>query len=234
MRLSNIIQAGVVAGLLSAGSMTAFADAIGPLGCVGGFCGGTLDIFSNLPGTRLASATDSSWWANDDHGNPSYGGVLRSAVYRNAANTLDFYYQFSNSRASLASISRLTMTNFAGFTTNVGYRMDDWDNEGQFLAGQQAAISADRSLSGGTIGFSFAPFFFGSGGNIDPRETSATLVIRTNAYAFTKAGSLTAQDCADYTTAAFAPTTGSAVPEPGTYMMMGTGLIALFALRRRK
>ena len=230
MRLSNIIRAGVVAGLLSAGSMTAFADTIGPFECEGGICGGTLDVFSNLPGTRLASATDSSWNAIDAWGNTLYGGVLRSAVYQNASNTLDFYYQFTSSGASIFSVGRLAMTNFAGFTTNVGYRMDNWDNEGQFLTGQQAPISADRSASGGTVGFSF----YGLGGKLDPNETSATLVIRTNASAYNTAGSISTQNGALYTPSAFAPTTGSAVPEPGTYMMMGTGLIALFALRRRK
>jgi len=213
--------------------MPVFADMIGANGCVGGVCPGTLDVFSNLPGTLLASATDSRWNAYDAQGNALYGGVLRSAVYKNAGNTLDFYYQFASSGNSIDSVGRMTMTNFAGFTTNVGYRMDNWDDttgfSGQFLAATQAPVSADRSSSGGTVGFSF----YGRGGAIDPSETSATLVIRTNAYDFT-AGSLTTQNGAVYTTNAFAPTTLSGVPEPGTYVLIGAGLIAIAGFRRRK
>lgn len=227
MRITNLLRAVTVAGFLSLGSMTAFADVIGANGCVGGYCAGTLDIFNNMPGTLLDS-TSVRFTASDAEDEALYSGVLRSAVYQNANNKLDFYYQFANSASSIDSVGRLTMTNFAGFTTNVGYRLDNFDGIGQFVAGTQAARSADRSASGGTVGFNFA----GLNGEIDPGEISATMVIRTNAYHYTT-GSVTTQNGAVYTTAAFAPA-GSQVPEPGTYALMGAGLIALAVIRRRK
>lgn len=226
MHVSTWIRAGVVAGLLSLGSMTAFADVIGLNGCVGGLCSGTLDIFNNAPGTLLNS-TSIRFDAADAQNVIRYSGVLRTAVYQNAGNTLDFYYQFSNSGGSADSVGRLTMTNFAGFTTDVGYRSDNWDGSGQFLAGTQDALSADRSADGGVIAFGFGP----GSAKVNPGDISATLVVRTNAYAYT-AGSVTTQNGAVFTTASFAPTTG--VPEPGTYVMIGAGLIALAALRRRQ
>ena len=226
MRFSNIVRAGVFAALLSAGSMNAFANIIGANECVGGLCPGTLDIFSNLPGTLLNS-TSVRFTALDAQNVARYSGVLRSAVYQNSSNFLDFYYQFSSSDASADSVGRLTMTNFGGFITNVGYRSDNWDGIGQFLAGTQDPLNADRSANGGTIGFGFGPL----AGKIDKGETSATLVIQTNATAYT-AGSVTTQNGAVYTTASFAPTV-AAVPEPGTYVMIGAGLIGLAAFRRR-
>ena len=227
MRVSKLFRAVTVAGLLSLGSMTAFADVIGANGCVGGFCAGTLDVFNNLPGSLLNS-TSVRFTAFDAQNVPLYGGGLRTAVYRNDGNTLDFYYQLWNRDTSVDSVGRLTMTNFVGFTTDVGYRMDNWDGAGQFLGGTQAALSADRSASGGTIGFGF-----GAGlSQINPGEVSATMVIRTNASAYT-AGSVTTQNGAVYTTASFAPVE-SGIPEPGTYALIGAGLIALAAMRRRK
>ena len=227
MRVSNLFRAVTAAGLLSLGSMTAFADVIGANGCVGGLCAGTLDVFNNLPGSLLNS-TSVRFTAFDAQNVPLYGGGLRTAVYRNDGNTLDFYHQLSNGGSSVNSVGRLTMTNFAGFTTDVGYRMDNWDGAGQFLGGTQAALSADRSASGGTIGFGF-----GAGlSQINPGEVSATMVIRTNASAYT-AGSVTTQNGAVYTTATFSPAE-SGVPEPGAYGLIGAGLIALAAMRRRK
>ncbi len=227
MRISNILRAVSLAGLLSLGSTAGFADVIGANGCVGGLCAGTLDVFSNLPGSLLDS-NSVTFTAYDAQNVAKYSGVIRTAVYRNAMNTLDFYYQFSNRSWSPDSVGRLTMTNFAGFTTDVGYRMDNFDGAGIFTSASQAALSADRSSTGGTVGFGFG---VGSG-QINPGETSGTLVIRTNAVNYTL-GSVTTQNGAVYTASAFAPT-GSNIPEPGTYLMMGFGLIGMAALRRRK
>ena len=223
MRIPKILRSVSFAALLVAGSVAAFGNVITANQCVGGVCPGTLDIFNNTPGTLLAS-TSSSFTALDNTGVAKYNGTVRAAVYRNLSNTLDFYYQFTNNSSSVDSVGRLTMTNFTGFTTDVGYRMGNWD--GNFLAANQAALSADRSSTGGTVGFGFGAL----SSQINPGETSASLVIRTNAINYTS-GSVTTQNGAVWTAAAYAPTTG--VPEPGTFVLLGAGLIGLAAFRRR-
>lgn len=228
MFFSRLVQLIPMAGLLALGSLTVSADMISAGQCVGGLCTGTLDIFSNTPGTLLDS-NSTSFTAYDNRGDALYSGTLRAAVYRNASNTLDFYFQFVNNWYSEDSVGRLTMTNFAGFTTDVGYRSDNWDGGGIFRAGTQGPVGADRSASGGTVGFTF-----GSGwGQINPGETSSTMVIRTNAVNYTL-GSVTTQNGAVYTASAFSPDGGAGVPEPSTYAMIGAGLAAVGMLRRRK
>lgn len=227
MRVCSMIRAASLLALLTVGSLTAVGNTITAGQCVGGLCFGSLSIFNNAPGTLLAS-TSTSFTAVDNLGVAKYSGTVRSAVYRNSTNTLDFYYQFTNNVASADSVGRLTTTNFAGFTTDVGNRLDNWDGAGIFLAGTQAATSADRSLSGGTIGFGFGAM----SSLINPGETTATLVVRTNAIYY-GLGSVTTQNGAVYTASAYAPAISDA-PEPGTYALLGAGLAAIAVLRRRK
>jgi hypothetical protein len=193
--------------------------------CVGGFCGGSLDLFNNAPGVLVASVSQ-QLTASDGTQTASGGGQLRSAVYRNAANLLDFYYQFSSSPWSSDSLGRLTITDFSGFMTDVGQRMDDIDGAGMFLRGTQAVVGADRDGTG-TIGFQFGA---GQGG-VGAGEHSATLVVRTNAVNYSL-GSLTAQNGAVFTMAAYAP--GAQIPEPPSAALLGLSLMALAVIGRRR
>jgi hypothetical protein len=192
---------------------------------VGGLCGGNLDLFNNAPGVLVVSKSE-QFTAYDGTQTARYSGVLRSAVYRNGSNFLDFYYQFTNSQSSADSVGRLTMTNFSGFTTDVGSRMDNFDGSGMFRAGTQAVLGADRNGTG-TVGFQF-----GTGqGAVGPGEHSATLVIRTNAVNYTL-GSVTTQNGAVYTMAAYAP--GAQIPEPPSPALLGVSLVVLAVIGRRK
>ena len=196
-------------------------------------CPAPLDIFDlTNPGQFVVGQTSGVTGLNAQ-GGILYTGWLRSAVYQNlSTGTLDFFYQYKNDSTSPDPISRLTMTNFVGFTTNIGYSNQNFDGTGNaqvnFRAGDQAPLYGERS-SASTVGFNF-----GTGSaKIEPGETSSILVIRTNATNYT-IGSTSVINGATTNIATYAPTNGSSVPEPGTYALFGAGLFALCMLRRRQ
>jgi hypothetical protein len=152
-------------------------------------------------------------------------GTLRSAVFMNPTGTLDFYYQVANDASSATEIARETNTNFAGWTTWTGYRVDGSTVGGGFVDGTVDPITADRNSPGSVIGFSFFP---PDSEKVNPGLASNVLVISTNATEYT-IGNASIIDGGTQTVQAFQP-----VPEPATLAMMGAGLIALAAFRRRR
>jgi len=151
-------------------------------------------------------------------------GSLTTAVYREPAGTLDFYYQIQNAAGSATAIDRETSVNFGSFGTSVGYRTDGSSLPGgEFVNGNSAApFSADRNVTGSVVGFTFSP---PETAKIQPGTTSVTLVISTDSTAFT-AGNATIIDGGAQTLAAFQP---AAVPEPASLGLLAAG--ALFLTR---
>jgi hypothetical protein len=156
-------------------------------------------------------------------------GVLTTAVYQESGGTLDFYYQVANDSSSIDSLARETDTNFKGFTTSTGFRVDGSTlSGGLFVNGTVAPVTADRNGVGDVVGFSFNP---PDSAKIPPGSTSNVFVISTDATHFAT-GRASLIDGGTITIDAFQP--AAAVPEPSQLIFVAGGLIALLGLRRKR
>ena len=145
--------------------------------------------FGDCTGTAVASTLLASHSAPFTSSTGSYSGTLISAVYRETASaTLDFYYQVVLNTTSTNcggvgqpvcnSIARETNINFKNTFSWTTWAATRGDAVGPFSAGTIFPITADRNAAGNIVGFSFSP---PDGAKIQPGQTSAILIISTNA-----------------------------------------------------
>src|SRR2546423_13141314 len=145
--------------------------------------------FGDCTGTAVASVLLASNSAPFTSSTGSYTGTLISAVYREtAAGTLDFYYQVVVDTISTTCggdrqprshpIARQTNINFNNTFAWTTWAATRGDAVGPFSAGTVFPITADRNALGNIVGFSFSP---PDGAKIQPGQTSAILIISTNA-----------------------------------------------------
>jgi hypothetical protein len=126
----------------------------------------------------------------------------------------------NNNAGSAGEIDRVTSLNFGfpGMTTDVGYSQ---------TGNQLTPTTSDRSSgTGSTVGFG------GFSSGIQPGQSSATLIIRTNATNFANNGATNLIDGGIASVVTFSPT-----PEPATLVLAGVGVPVaslLGFLRRRR
>lgn len=147
-------------------------------------------------------------------------GTVISQVQLDISGFLTFLGVVINDATSVDPIARVSLTDFGGFTTEVG---QDFLNG----YGPRYITSADRSAAGGTIGLNFTESPLGRG-TLAPGEASMVWWIRTNATQY-KDGSVSVINGGVDTVLGFAP----AVPEPASMAALAVGAAALLRRRRK-
>lgn len=189
----------------------------------------------------LVAATENTYTA-DNSANPSLNLVvtIRSAAYQDSNGFYSFVYQVANSPSSgqFDAIGRVTASTYSAadgtdFSTNLFYSTADTDGSGIFTAGTVRAENANRTNDGDTVSFGFVDS--GTTTKVRPGDTSATLVVQTNARTFTT-GPVAVSNGLTINGIGFAPSAPSAfaAPEPGTLTLCGLVLAGAGAFWKRR
>jgi hypothetical protein len=155
----------------------------------------------------------------------TFDGTLTSSVISGDGNNgalggLTFVYTLTNNVRSPGQMDRLTVNGFSGFITDSGY----------VLPGVAPGLN-DRSISGDVIGFTFIGPPIGTGVLL-PGQTSAQLIVRTDAQKFTPTFA-SVIDGSVASVASFAPMPRN-VPEPSALALAAIGFISLAARAWRR
>ncbi len=184
----------------------------GTSGVVPSVFGGTLTVVNLLADTGILNYSTNVLGKVEE-------GQYQARVYNAGGGLLDFVYDFNEIRSSTTAINTATMADFGLVNANV------FIINSSTLAGTLVTpATAQRSVDGNVIKFNFPTSGVGVG------QASTTMVIEIASPSFT-AGAYSLQNSVVSQLTGFQP---SPVPEPATTAMIGAGLFALGALRRKK
>ena len=170
------------------------------------------DDAGDSPGTLLATVVDPFSFTS---GSGITHGAIKTEVFQESGGTLDFYYIIFNAPDSVSQVMGEMDMNFSGWATSVAFRSDGSSVPG-FVNGNIAPSSASRDATGSTVGFIFS--------GIPANQRSRVVVISTDAFSYA-AGSMTVDG------SSVLPTFQPAAPEPGCFVLIGGGLLALLGCR---
>ena len=143
-------------------------------------------------------------------------GLVTSRVFRDAiTGNLDFLYQVTNDSTSEDTLKRVTIVNYSGFATEVGYITG---------SGDDVPLAADRSGSGQRVGFTFQNTVGGTGTGIEIGKQSVVFFVKTDSSAFSS-GIFAAIDGGSSNVFTYAP-----APEPASGVLFVTGLVGFGGL----
>lgn len=182
-----------------------------------------LNIFEDVPFSSIPDA--------------DFTGEFTQVAYREADSSITLYYQFLNNASSDVAISRFSAGNFGGVNIDAYVLASDSTLPQGFSSfGTNAPSEFDRGSAGNglSVGFDYEE---NANDRLQPGQLSRILVLNTNATTLS-AGSVSGLDGGDaFGAVAYdvtGPFTDIVVPEPGTYALMGAGLIGLVVAHRRR
>ena len=137
------------------------------------------------------------------------------------ANDITFVYQISVTGGDIVHLTTASF-NIPGLLIDVSQSNESLNG---FGAPTTAALSASLTSDGSTLGFGFA-----EPDGMTAGDTSYLLIINTNMTEF-EGGVFSLQDGQTQNFAGFVP---AATPEPGSLALLGTGLLGVAGMARRK